>query len=161
MSALVCSSVFVFGSPYSSKVPAGWPSGTAAKTICGTWTPKGYANVYFHVEAGSDGYLVRRITRSGTGSYFYRAWTTDIEGATILNLKDGEKHPEYMLYKLDMEERDRLLLTSVSALNEEQFTSPGDLRKYLELNIDRPGFLDMHDRMIFNRVHGFECRSSL
>ena len=58
-----------------------------------------------------------------------------------------------------MEENDRLLLTSVSALNQEQFTSPGDMRKYLAANMGRPGFLDMHDRMVFNRVQGFDCRS--
>lgn len=151
MGAFVCSSVFVFGNPYTSRVPAGEPSGVASGAIDGTWKLRANNHVFFHVEASPAGYRITRTTRSGTGNYVYRAWTTEIDDCVILNVKDGEKNPEYMLYKLELE-GDQLVLTSVSSLNEQQFDNSENLRRYLRSNLHQPGFFDLHDRMVFMRV---------
>jgi len=101
MSALVCSSAFVFGNPYTSRVPAGAPAGVLPGAIDGTWKLRANNHVFFHVETTDGIYKITRTTRSGTGNYTYRAWATDIEDCLILNVKDGEKNPEYMLYKFE------------------------------------------------------------
>lgn len=151
MGALVCSSVFVFGNPYTSRVPAGQPSAVLPGAIDGLWMLRANNHVFFNVEPTINGYKISRSTRSGTGNYVYRAWTTEINDCVILNLKDGEKNPEYMLYKMELE-GDQLVLTSVSALNEQQFTCSESLRDYLASNLHKPGFFDLHDRMVFSRV---------
>lgn len=152
MSALVCSSAFVFGSPYTSLVPAGEPAGKRSRLLCGLWTLRGYSHIYFYVEPDGDRFAITRTTRSGTGNYVYKAWTTDINGFVVLNVQDGDKQPEYMLYNLDIQDRDQVLLTSVSALNDVQCSTSEELRRYLSTNMERPGFLDIHDRMVFTRV---------
>ncbi|MBX2905929.1 MAG: hypothetical protein KF744_07825 [Taibaiella sp.] len=152
MSALVCSSAFVFGSPYTSLVPAGAPSGRQSTLLCGLWTLRGFSHINFYVEPEGNHFAITRTTRSGTGNYVYKAWTTDINGSLVLNVQDGEKQPEYMLYNLEVQDRDQVLLTSVSALNDVQCSTSEELRNYLSANIASPGFLDIHDKMVFTRV---------
>lgn len=153
LGALVCSSVFVFGSPYTSKVPVTDPAAMPDISVAGAWKLRGSKNTYFTVKMTGGIYRIERMSLSGTGHYVYNGWTSRVGDMLLLNLKDGVRDPDYMIYRLEMDDPDRLVLTSVSELTREQFTTPADLRNFLLSNAQRPGLFDLNDRMVFTRTH--------
>lgn len=151
MAPLVCSSVFIFGCPYTSKVPVSGPQNLPDSGITGAWKLQGSRNTFFHVETQGSMYRIERLNLSGTGRYVYKGWTTVVSNVVLLNLKDGERNPDYMLYKIEIISHDHIVVTSVSERNDTQFNTSEKLEAYLRENINEPWLFDSNDRMVFTR----------
>ena len=102
---LLILTVMLGGCPYGSQIPLYTTGKKINATLLGDWEPKSSADEKYKVTKDDDfTYKIVKTSKNSKEPSVYKAYLTDLDGETFLNLweENGSSEKTYYFYKLEL-----------------------------------------------------------
>jgi hypothetical protein len=149
-------SFLLTGCPYESAVPIDQPSVKFPTALLGKWEPKSSGDDLMTISRKDDRVMkIVKTKKEATADdkpEEYEGYLSDVNGVTFLNLYEvsGEANStrKYLIYKLEISTSGaRVTLSALTENIDEKFTTPADLKAFIQKNMHLSFFYDKEDEV--------------
>ena len=126
--------ILLSGCPYETKVPIDNPTVKINPKLIGTWEEQKDHDVYKVTRQDEFTYAIEEIEKEKNKVDHNIAYLSEVNGVTFLNLSENKpsgSEKKYQLYKIEMRGDDLIRVFPVTENIREQFTSSGELKKFI------------------------------
>ena len=128
--------VMLAGCPYGSTIPLDTTGKKINSALIGTWEPKSSSSDKYEITKDNDfTYKITKTSKDSKEPSIYKAYLTDLDGDTFLNLweENGSSEKTYYLYKLELSSSSsKATLSGVTENITEKFTTSEEMKTFFK-----------------------------
>jgi hypothetical protein len=151
---LTASTVIFMGCPYESKVPLDSAEKSKPdKALVGKWEEKDSDSYIWKCQIDGNQYRIEKksVDDSSDEPTIYIGWLSDVGGTQFMNIyeQDYSSDREYMLYKMEKKNEDRIKFRAVTDNITEEFSTSEELKAFIKKNMELSFFYNKDDEKTF------------
>ncbi len=128
--------VMLAGCPYGSSIPLDTTGKKINNELLGTWEPKSSSTDKYVITKDNDfTYKITKTSKDSKEPSVYKAYLTDLDGETFLNLweENGSTDKTYYLYKLELNgSGTKVTLSGVTENITEKFSTGEEMKAFFK-----------------------------
>ncbi len=124
------------GCPYGSQIPLDTTGKKINPVLLGTWEPKSSSDDQYKITKEDEfTYKIVKTSKNAKEPAVYKAYLSDLDGDTFLNLweENGSSEKTYYFYKLELNSSNtKATLSSVTENITEKFTTGEEMKAFFK-----------------------------